>query len=82
MNSAIYSTCDTPFAAWLIASGKLQYRGSESRGRKIYFRFEDPNGQGFDLSLEFETGALVRATSYFRALSSLHRTIRETGGAR
>jgi hypothetical protein len=55
-----------PLAIYLHADGRLNFLGCEHiRPGQVQFVFDDPNGSGSQIELEFERGAMVVANSVF-----------------
>lgn len=82
------SVSDTPafrterlqLASYLHATERLLFRGCESEtgAVKVDFVFEDPNGVGSQLELEYEKGAVCSAAGLFASQKYLRRKIDQT----
>lgn len=79
-----FSTPHVDFAAFVAASRKLKYIDATTHGGRTFFTFDDPDHIGPQLEIEFHTGALVPAETYFTTLRHFFEVIRKhhCGGAR
>jgi hypothetical protein len=70
-----FRTEDLPLAAFLHATRRLPFVGCESvngKGRTA-FLFEDPNGDGERLHIEFESGAECPAATFYDSVRHMRR---------
>ncbi len=72
-----FRTQDLPFSAFLHATRKLRFLGCEAvNGQgKIAFLFDDPNGEGERLQIEFESGAECSAAIFYDSVRHLRRVM-------
>ncbi len=86
-NKKTYRTEDLPFAAFLHSTRRLRFLCCE-RGNgdgRVAFVFDDPNGKGESLHIEFESGAECPAVSFYDSVRHLRRVMdgtRNKGTAR
>jgi len=76
-NKKTYRTEDLPFAAFLHASRRLRFLCCE-RGNgdgRVAFEFDDPNGKGESLQIQFESGAECPAVSFYDSVRHLRRVM-------
>ncbi len=77
-----FRTADLPLAAFLHSTRKLKFLRCESvsgnGGGKLEFIFEDPDGQGEDLHLGFESGAECPAASFYDSLRHIRKIMTRT----
>jgi hypothetical protein len=72
-----HKTDSLPFACYLHSTGKLRFLRCESvdgNGRMV-FVFGDPERQGEDLHIQFESGAEAPAAAYFDSIRHLRRVM-------
>lgn len=70
-----YATTFLPFAAYLHCTGRLKFAGCEpvGDGQHVRFVFDDSEGQGEGLSIEFESGAECSAAGFYDSIRRLRR---------
>jgi hypothetical protein len=75
----VFITERLPLAAYLHASRKLRYRscGHGLNPGKIRFAFDDPEGIGDQLEVEYDSGAVCSATALFAAQKFMRRKMDE-----
>ena len=76
-NKKTYRTEDLPFAAFLHSTRRLRFLCCE-RGNgdgRVAFVFDDPNGKGESLQIEFESGAECPAVSFYDSVRHLRRVM-------
>ena len=79
MISAAFITGDLPFASYLHATRKLRFIACELNGAgRIAFVFEDPNGEGEQLHIQFESGAECPAAVFYDSVRHLRRVMTRT----
>ena len=77
----LYRTDDLPFSAFLCAARKLKFLGCEaasSYDRRVEFLFEDPEGIGDKLYLDFNQGAQCEAAAFYDQVRHLRKLIDRT----
>jgi len=71
-----YHTDSLPFACYLHSTGKLRFLRCEERGKgRVEFIFRDPQFEGDELHIKFESGAEAPAASYFDSIRHLRRVM-------
>ena len=81
MNSeALFKTEDLPFAAFLACTRKLQFLRCEANGQRALFVFEDPENIGDRLYLDFKSGEMAPADSFYSCVKSLRQAMDEAMG--
>jgi hypothetical protein len=73
-------TDSLPFACFLHSTGKLRFirvESGDSKGRLV-FVFSDPQAQGEELHIQFESGAEAPAAAYFDSIRHLRRVMDRT----
>jgi hypothetical protein len=79
MQPTTYSTEDLPFAAYLHTSRKLRFLNCQVNGSdRIAFVFADPNNEGEQLHLNFESGAECPAATFYDSIRHLRRVMDRT----
>jgi len=76
-----FRTEDLPFAAFPHATRKLPFLRCESvngNGR-VAFVFEDTNGEGEQLHIQFESGAVCPAAAFYDSVRHLRRVMSRVG---
>jgi hypothetical protein len=74
-----FATEDLPFAAYLNASRKLRFLACQASGNgRIAFVFADPNNEGDQLHLSFESGAECPAAALYDSIRHLRRVMDRT----
>lgn len=74
-----FLTEDLPFAAYLHASRKLRFLNCEVSGTdRVAFVFADPNHEGDQLHLSFESGAECAAAALYDSIRHLRRVMDRT----
>jgi hypothetical protein len=74
-----FSTEDLPFAAYLRASRKLRFLTCQVSGTdRVAFVFADPNNEGEQLQLNFESGAECPAAAFYDSIRHLRRVMDRT----
>jgi hypothetical protein len=69
-----FRTIDLLFAAFLHSTRALPFLGCEVNGRgRIAFVFDDPNAQGGQLHIEFESEAQCPAAAFYDSVKHLRR---------
>jgi hypothetical protein len=78
--SATFKTERLQLATYLHATERLIFLGCESETGtgKVVFAFDDPNGAGPRLELEYERGAICPAAILFASQKYLRRKIDQT----
>ena len=77
-HSPTFQTERLQCAVFLHATGRLQFSHCEIAGSgKVRFVFDDPDGIGDQIELEFDRGACVSATSLFASQKFLRRKMSE-----
>ena len=73
----IFRTEDLPFAAFLHATRRLRFLGCEpmNGGGRIAFLFDDPEQEGDQLQIEFESGAECAASTFYDSVRHLRRVM-------
>ena len=73
-------TEDLPFAAFLHATRRLPFRGCEctNGSGRVTFLFDDSEGKGEDLQVQFESGAECPAAAFYDAVRHLRRVMSRT----
>ncbi len=78
-----FSTERLPLACFLHAANKLKFLRAEPNGSgKATFIFADPQQQGDEFELQYESGATVVATALFASQKFLRRKMSEALGER
>jgi hypothetical protein len=76
---ATFSTEDLPFAAYLHASRKLRFLTCQVSGiDRVAFVYADPNNEGDQLHLNFESGAECPAAAFYDSIRHLRRVMDRT----
>jgi hypothetical protein len=72
-----FRTDSLPFACYLYATGKLRFLRCElaNGSGRIAFVFCDPEQQGENLNILFESGAEAPAATYFDSIRHLRRVM-------
>jgi hypothetical protein len=79
VKEAVFSTEDLPFAAFLHASRKLRFLTCQVSGTdRVAFVFADPNNEGDQLHLNFESGAECPAAAFYDSIRHLRRVMDRT----
>jgi hypothetical protein len=74
-----FSTEDLPFAAYLHGSRKLRFLTCQVSGTdRVAFVFADPNNEGDQLHLNFESGAECSAAAFYDSIRHLRRVMDRT----
>ncbi|HWY08229.1 MAG TPA: hypothetical protein VNY24_15315 [Candidatus Acidoferrales bacterium] len=74
--SPVFLTEDLPFAAYLHATRKLRFLTCQVNGTdRVAFVFADPNQEGNQLHLDFESGAECAAVSLYDSIRHLRRVM-------
>src|ERR1700730_5004532 len=74
-----FSTEDLPFAAYLHTSRKLRFLTCQVSGiDRVAFIFADPNHEGDQLHLNFESGAECPAAAFYDSIRHLRRVMDRT----
>jgi hypothetical protein len=74
-----FTTERLPLAIYLHASRFLAFARCECAGNgKVVFIFDDPDGRGPELELEFDCGAPLSASALFASQKFLRRKMTET----
>ncbi len=74
-----FQTEDLPFACFLLTSNRLRFLGCrDGQAGRITFSFDDPQSQGEELRIEYESGALVPAVAYYDSMRRLRRLMTQT----
>jgi hypothetical protein len=74
-----FSTEDLPFAAYLHASRKLRFLTCQVSGSdRIAFVFADPDNEGDQLHLNYESGAECPAAALYDSIRHLRRVMDRT----
>ncbi len=69
-------TEDLPFAAFLHTTRLLRFLGCEPlNGSRVTFLFDDPDGEGDRLQIEFESGAECPASTFYDSVRHLRRVM-------
>ncbi|MBZ5684675.1 MAG: hypothetical protein LAP86_06540 [Acidobacteriia bacterium] len=76
-SSRSYSTCDLDFAATMIMEGTLTLAGWDPSldGRRVEFRFADPEGKGPRLEMEFQNSHALRLFNVRKSLVNKTRDV-------
>jgi hypothetical protein len=78
-STSTFLTEDLPFAAYLHASRKLRFLTCQVNGTgRVAFVFADPNHEGDQLHLNFESGAECAAVSLYDSIRHLRRVMDRT----
>jgi hypothetical protein len=77
-----YRTLDLPFAAYLFTTKKLRFLRCEPQRNdaRMLFAFDDPDEEGGQLHIEFESGAEVSAAVFYDAVKHLRRVMTAAQG--
>lgn len=77
MDQCLYRTDSLPFACFLHSTGKLRFLRCESvdGSGRLNFVFSDPQAQGGELHIAFESGAEAPAAAYFDSIRHLRRVM-------
>jgi hypothetical protein len=74
-----FSTEDLPCAAYVHASRKLRFLTCQVSGiDRVAFVFADPNNEGDQLHLDFESGAECPAAAFYDSIRHLRRVMDRT----
>ena len=74
-----FSTEDLPFAAYIHASRKLRFLTCQVSGTdRVAFVFADPNNEGDQHQLNFESGAECAAAAFYDSIRHLRRVMDRT----
>jgi len=74
-----FLTEDLPFAAYLQASRKLRFLTCQVSGvDRVAFVYADPNNEGDQLHLNFESGAECPAAAFYDSIRHLRRVMDRT----
>jgi hypothetical protein len=74
-----FSTEDLPLAAYLHASRELRFLTCQvSASERVAFVFADPNNEGDQLHLNFESGAECPAAAFYDSIRHLRRVMDRT----
>ena len=74
-----FSTEDLPFAAYLHSARKLRFLTCQVSGSdRVAFVFADPNKEGDQLHLNFESGAECPAATFYDSIRHLRRVMDRT----
>lgn len=72
-----FHTDSLPFACYLHSTGKLRFLRCESvsGSGRMFFIFSDPQSEGEDLNIQFESGAEAPAAAFFDSIRHLRRVM-------
>ncbi len=70
-----FKTSDSAFAAYLQTSKRLRFLRLEPLSQRVEIVFDDPNGLGSQVEIEFMSGAECPASEYACRLKSLRKSI-------
>lgn len=72
-----FRTEDLPFSAFLHATRRLRFLGCEpvNGSGRMDFVFDDPQGKGERLHIEFESGAECPAATFYDSVRHLRRVM-------
>ncbi len=72
-----FQTEDLPFASYLHSTRRLRFVGCEpvNGAGRVAFVFDDPHGEGEQLSVDFEGGAECPAAAFYDAVRHLRRVM-------
>jgi hypothetical protein len=76
----VWRTENLPVAAFIHATRALKFLRCEPAGRPgiLQFVFGDPNDQGDDLELSYDSGAKVVASAHFSAIRAMRTAMTKT----
>ena len=78
-SKAVFSTEELPFAAYLHSSRKLRFLTCQVNGTdRVAFVFADPNHEGDQLHVNFESGAECSAAAFYDSIRHLRRVMDRT----
>ena len=77
--SRLYTTRRLEFAAWLLTTSRLSFRGCEpADSRNVVFAFDDPEGVGEQARQEFMAGAECSAKGLYDSVRFLRTQMTKT----